>query len=232
MASHFNDAIKLSWFYDSERLELFFQLLCSLVRFVVLHEFGHLWHQHGERRKEGHRFEIDTIGFKSLREPKQALESQARELLADQFAFRSLLRIQHEEILHPPIRESENSVRSALLTSPSEEISFGLLITYFYFYAVDQSNWNVENIHLYSHPPAPFRLKALLCDLFEFGVLGLSPSECQSLIIRANAIANAVISTTFQRFPDLSWMALMNDNRLLIHFTRLCDEIPNWRRIP
>ena len=230
-ASSFNEVLNPSWFNDSERLELFFQLLWSMVRFVVLHEVGHLWHQHGQRHKEGHRFEIDNLGSKSLQEPKQALESQARELLADQFAFRSLLRIQHEEILHPPTRKSENTVRSALLSSPSEEISFGLLTTYFYFYAVDQYNWDIENTHLYSHPPAPFRLKALLCDLFEFGALGMSPNACQSVIVRANVIADAVISTTFQRFPDLNWMALMNDKRLLKHFTHLCDEIPNWRRV-
>lgn len=228
--SSFNWVLKPSWSDDAERLELFFQLLCSMVRFVVLHEAGHLWHQHGERRKEGYRFEIDALGSKSLLEPKQALESQARELLADQFAFRSLLRVQHEEILHPPTRQSENNVRSALLSSPSEEIAFCLLTIYFYFYAVDQSNWDINNTHLYSHPPAPFRLKAILCDLLEFGALGMSPSECQSVIPRANVIADAVISTTFQRFPDLNWMSSMNDNRLLSHFTQLCDEIPNWQR--
>lgn len=53
--------------------------------------------------KEGHRFEIDNLGSKSLQEPKQALESQARELLADQFAFRHFTQDSARNSASPPV---------------------------------------------------------------------------------------------------------------------------------
>ena len=227
--SSFNWGNGPSWASDPDRLELFFQLLRTMARFVVLHEAGHLWHRHGERREEGYRFEVDLISPKLLLS-KQAVESQARELLADQFAFRLLLRGQHGEIQEPPANQSADNVRRALLSSPSAEITFGLVAIYFYFYAVDRLDWSVEDAHLYSHPPAPFRLKTLLADLIEFGALGMPPHECQSVISHATLVAGAAIATTFRRFPDLNWLALMEDRRLSNHFAQLYNEIPNWQR--
>lgn len=218
-----------SWSANPDRMHLFFLLLRTMVKFVVLHEVGHLWHCHGDRRKPRDRFEVDASGPRQL-PPQEALESQARELLADQFSFRALLRSQHSEIKNPPINQAESRVRQAVLSSPRDEIAFGLLAVYFYFYAVDRQDWNVEDTRLYSHPPAPFRLKTLMADIFEFGALEMSPNECKTIIAQANVAATAAVAATFQRFPDLNWMPVMDDKRLSKHYAQLFGEIPNWWR--
>ena len=218
-----------SWARDPDRLELFFQILRTMVRFVVLHETGHLWHRHGERHRQGHRIEVDSNSPNRLPQEK-ALESQARELLADQFAFRLLIQGQHGENQGVFANPSADNLRCTLLRSPRDEIAFYLLVVYFYFYAVDRLDWSVGDAHLYSHPPAPFRLKALIADLFEFGALGVQQEECKSVISDACLVANAAVATTFRRFPDMNWMESMADPHLYEHFTNLCREIPKWRR--
>lgn len=224
---NWNDAP--SWSCDPDRMELFFQLLRTMLRFVVLHEIGHLWHRHGERHQAGHRLEVDS-GAPKLLSPKQAMESQARELIADQFALRLLLRGQHGEIQENLADKSANNLRHTILASPSAEIAFSLLAIYCYFYAVDRQDWSATDVHLYSHPPAPFRLKALIADLLEFGALGIPPQECEDVISDAYLAANASIAMTFCRFPDLNWMTSMSDQNLSEHFANLHKQIPNWRR--
>lgn len=226
----FNWKLKPAWSNDLDRMELFFQILSSMTRFVVLHEAGHLWHKHGTRNKYHNRLEIDTIGANILKNSQEALESQARELVADQFAFRQLLRALNNEVKHPTESEHRRNLRSALLSSEINQITFTLLTAYFYFYSVDTSNWNISEAHLYTHPPAPFRLKAILCDLLEFGALGLNPYECENIIYQANLTAEAIISITFKNFPDIDWLKSMSDDRLQNHFNNLCAEIPNWYR--
>jgi hypothetical protein len=138
--------------FDNDPIYLF--IFDNLLSFVVFHEIGHFIHEHGLRKE----ILNDFIGHLEI-EPDELISSHAREIVADNYAFKLLLekitiQVQRYQIKINTLEKMKNS--EAILT---------IFIITCYFQMMDGSgNYN----HFKStHPEAAMRGCSIMATYIE-----------------------------------------------------------------
>lgn len=218
------------WNEHPERQMLFYAVLSILFRFVIFHEVGHLANDHVRRRHND-----SAVPAILMDAPQQACEvedpisSQAREIIADRFSlFRVIATLDHELDLKAET-EMAQTLRKKLMATKKELIGFVLTVIFLYFRLSDRKDWKSELLKELSHPPSPFRMKALLATILEnFKKLGISEKEAEQLINEVNLVGEAVISVTLNTYPDLDWLRSISTPEHDEHYNCIYHEIPKW----
>lgn len=226
----FNWAIEsIGWKEAGERQILFYVVLALSFRFVVLHEVGHIVNDHGRRRARSGTAPllVDRPGPRLL-EPKEAVQSQAREIIADGFAFQHTIKNFDNELSNGSHLELAQIVRERLAPDAPGLIGFALSVVFLYFRLSDLSDWQSAPINRLSHPPAPFRMKALFAVLVETKPLGIDEATAAALIKRTMAGGDALASVMFEIFPQREWIKQISTPAYDRHFGQIYKEFPNW----
>ncbi|MCH4550638.1 hypothetical protein MK632_33580 [Rhizobium changzhiense] len=218
-----------SWIAYPERQILFLAILSVLFRFVTYHEAGHLWYDHGRRRGGRDRASI----FVDKTEPREAgsvgaIASQAREIIADSFALERTIKVIDRELTLKAEFEMTKILRAKLLPDQKAIAGFVLTMVFIYFRVSDRSNWHSASLHALSHPPAPFRAKAIAAALFEHRHLSISEDAAGSAIRSATAGSEAILSVMLGIYPNLHWLENVSTTEFDDHFKKIYDEIPQW----
>lgn len=223
-----------AWKEDGERQILFYVVLAISFRFVVFHELGHIVNDHGRRRTYSgiSPLLVDHPG-PGLCEPEEALESQARELIADGFAFKHTIATFNNELSSGSHLELAQIVRKHLAPDALRLIGFVLSVIFLYFRLSDLPSWKSTPINRLSHPPAPFRMKALFAQLVETKPLGISESSAASLVSETMLAGDALMSIMLDIFPQPNWIKQISTPAYDRHFGQIYEQIANWSgRLP
>ncbi|MFM0174611.1 hypothetical protein PQR33_35350 [Paraburkholderia sediminicola] len=214
------------WKDDPERHALFFYLLLTLFRFVVFHEMGHFYHGHDKRSPESSAsMDVDSAQPRLL--PKnEALDAQARELVADKFAMDMLTICTEAEVERMKRTPFMAPLEKTLLNSKERRMQFLLQAAYIYFAATDRLPDSVpeEGIRM-SHPPAAFRLVTLAAMVTE----NLDGEKTHSALA-ATIVGDALIAVALDRKPDPEWLARMQVPTLVEHYKKLHDRFSFWTK--
>jgi hypothetical protein len=224
----------IGWQRAGERQILFYAVLALSFRFVVLHEVGHIANDHGARRMRSgtDALLVDRPGPQLL-DPEEAVRSQARELIADGFAFQHTIKTFNNELAGGSHLELAQIVRERLAPDAPALISFALSVIFLYFRLSDRSDWQSVPINRLSHPPAPFRMKALLALLVETKPLGIDEATAAAIISGTMVSGDALMSVMLNIFPQPDWIKQISTSAHDRHFGQLYNEFPNWSgRLP
>lgn len=218
-----------SWITHPERQMLFLVILSILFRFVTYHEAGHLWYDHGRRRSGGEHASI----FIDRTEPSEvsspgAIASQAREIIADSFALERTIKVLERELRLKAELEMTKILRAKLLADEKAITGFVLTMVFLYFRVSDRSNWHAVSMDTLSHPPAPFRAKAVAAALLEHRHLSISKEAAESAVRSAAAGSEAILSVMLGIYPNLRWLDDVSTSEFDKHFNKIYDEIPQW----
>lgn len=217
-----------TWIDYPERQMLFLVILNTLFRFVAYHELGHIWNNHGLRRTGmSANLCVDAVGACQIA-VKDSIASQAREIIADSFAFKRTIEVLDRELDLKAELEMTKTVRKRLLPDRDEVASFVLIIAFLYFRVSDLSNWSGQARETLSHPPAPFRAKALAAALLEHKHLGISEKSAVLAIRKASIGVEALMGVILGAYPNFKWLDTVSGLDDAVHFQRIYDEIPNW----
>ncbi|WP_157118836.1 hypothetical protein [Azohydromonas lata] len=216
------------WIASKERQGLFFYLLLSLFRFVVLHEIGHIVNKHGDKHRTASAFEVDQVGGSTLSR-EQAVSSQAKESVADHFAFHRFLNLLHRELKLKGEDELLLMLKPHLFSDVTGEIGYSLMVSYLFFSIMDRGDWWAGDPYTFSHPPAPFRVRTLLAGVQEFGAIGLNADECGLAVAKAALGAEAIVATSFGRFPDMYWLDSVSGESYKNIYQEIFEELPKWQ---
>lgn len=219
------------WVDDPERSTLFYFLLSTMFRFVVVHELGHIAYDHPRRRRVQSAASMFADGdIQTLLTPTEALPSQAREAAADAFAFRRLLEILDRELLIKKDHTVAKIVRAYLAPDNIALASYALTALYLYFRMSDRADWIAVPLDTLSHPPAPFRLKLLCAHLIENSFLGVREPDALAAVRKAVISGDAIMSVALNSFPNPQWFEALESKAFDDHFAVLSQEVPQWLR--
>jgi hypothetical protein len=217
-----------AWSSDPERQWLFAYVLLTIFRFVVLHELGHIHYKHGLRRG-GHpvSLEVDAI-HPTLYPEEDAIPSQARELVADEFAWRVLTKLQAIELELKANTVMGKGLISKLLQTDRDRIRFLLSTIYLYFYSSDRHDWLAINpIHL-SHPPSPFRWYTIAAGFVEHGNFQIPADQAPGLFKDSFFEAASIVAVAYDQLPDMKWLDILSTDQYKKLYAVLYQEIPKW----
>lgn len=218
------------WRKHGERQLLFFYILQTLTRFVVLHELGHVAHNHGARFQEGGSSLVDVdLAQPDLLTDEDGVASQAREIIADNFAFIRLKQIQEKELFSKAKTEAAELLINKLLQNEQERIRFLLTTVYLYFHMMDRHDWYSVDVFKLTHPPAPFRLKNLFALTLETGVANLSEDEIGEMLMQQHYACNALVSVAYNHYPTLDLFKEVGKPRFNELFNALYKERQKWQ---
>ncbi len=226
----FNWAMEsIGWKQAGERQILFYAVLALSFRFVVLHEVGHIANDHGHRRMRSGSgaLLVDRPGPRLL-DREEAVQSQARELIADGFAFQHTIVSFNNELSNGSHLELAQIVRERLTPDAPALINFVLSVVYLYFRLSDRSDWRSAPIDRLSHPPAPFRMKALLALLVETKPLGIDETTAATIISGTIPSGDALMSVMLDIFPQPEWIKQISTPAHDRHFGQIYKQFPNW----
>ena len=221
-----------SWRENPERQALFHTLLTSLLRFVTCHEVGHLAHDHGARKRNGDAgvlpMLVDPIGAMDVK-ATDAVASQAREIIADSFALDYTIEVLRLELKQKAGMETAQLLRAKLFPDLESIASFVLLIAFVYFRVSDRSDWREIPLDRMSHPPAPFRARAVSAAFLELsGHHGFTRRIIGDALRRAESESDALICAILGTAPNPGWIQSVSTPEHDTHFERLRDEVPRW----
>lgn len=218
------------WARNPTRLALFFYVLLMLARFVVLHELGHIRHEHGTRTKNHNSFEVDEMGGSTrVLTQDEALASQARELVADDFAMSRLFMLQERELELKADTELVKALAPQLLDTRQRRHDFLLQVIHLYFTVMDRPDWDLSDLSTMSHPPAPMRLFALHIQAANGGFLKTTK---RSALQRAAAFilaADALPCLLFNLYPSL-WQTSGDVSAFSRRYADIYPELKVWHR--
>lgn len=218
------------WARNPKRQALFSYVLLVLARFVVLHELGHIWHEHGIRTTKRNSFEVDEMdGSTGALTEDDALASQARELVADGFALSRLFRIQEQELVLKADTEFVKALAPQLLDTRKQRHDFLLQMIHLYFTVMDRPDWDLSDLSTMSHPPAPMRLFALHMQAANGGFLKMTK---RSALQRAAAFilaADALPCFLFNRYPSL-WQTRGDVSGFSRRYAEIYPVLEAWQR--
>lgn len=219
----------IGWKEAGDRQILFYCVLSLSFRFVVLHEVGHIINDHGRRRARSGSAAllIDRPGPKLLA-TDEAIQSQARELIADGFAFKHTIETFDGEISNQSHLELAQIVRERLAPDAQSLISFVLSVIYLYFRLSDRADWQSVPVNQLSHPPAPFRMKALCALLHEKKLLGIDEAAAEKIISGTIASGDALTSVMLDIFPQPEWLKQITTPAHDRHFGEIYQQFPSW----
>ena len=218
-----------AWRGDPERESLFAYLMITLFRLVVLHEIGHFHHQHGERFT-GQVQHLDADSAQPTLLPVAlAVDSQARELVADKFACDLLSRILEDDITGLQRVRGMESFTRLYLDTAVKRTGFILQIAYLFFVTTDRlPDADPVTSVLMSHPPASFRLATIVAT-------ALTDVADQEKIRQINALAigaDAVVAVVLDRIPNVNWIAQLDQPAFKAHYESLYARVDAWAITP
>jgi len=217
------------WKDHPERQILFYAALSILFRFVLFHEIGHLRNDHGRRRKARSLSPVQVDAVNSFaRQCEEAIPSQAREIIADSFALKMTLEVLDREMSLKADLEMTRILRDKLMPDQEALVRFVLIVVYVFFRISGGSNWHEIPLDRLSHPPAPFRMKALMAALLEHRHLGISEEAAERSVREASAVGEAVMSVVLGIYPDPYWFQRISTPEYDAHFECLFQELPHW----
>lgn len=218
------------WGRDDPQAGLYFFVLLNLFRFVVLHEIGHIYHQHGRRFTRMDSLEVDAIG-PAILNPGGALDAQARELVADGFAIDMLLQLMESEVDRVAKTSLTAPLATSLLASEERRIVFGLTLAYIYFSATDRhAAVDPVDAMLSSHPPAAFRLVTIVAGRRQALETRVGAERARVIALSAGLAGDAALAIAFNRRPNREWLANMDDERFSRHYESLHARLNAWVR--
>jgi hypothetical protein len=154
--------------------------------------------------------------------------SQAREIIADSFALKMTIEILDREMKQKGDLEMAKILRNKLMPDQEELVRFVLTVIYLYFRLSDRSNWKEMSIDRLSHPPSPFRMKALMATLLEHRYLNISNEAAERSVQAAMVTGDALMSVILGIYPNPHWFQIISTPEHDRHFERLFQEFPNW----
>ncbi|WP_155628889.1 hypothetical protein [Burkholderia stagnalis] len=224
--SNFNyDIDEHPWMASTDRQALFLFISNTLFRFIVFHELGHLYNEHGKRNNEKDFFEVDEMGTES---PQGGIDSQAREIIADTFAFQKLVEFQRFHLLSQQNEPVGKLLSSHFMKNEEDLIIFISQMVFIYFYMMESPNWAHENPIQWTHPPAQFRLKTILASLLEHGLLSIEKTKIPEIIQKALFVGPSILSVMFETFPEYNWLQILDNPKYREHYELIFSEIPRW----
>ncbi|HDM8240841.1 hypothetical protein [Vibrio campbellii] len=203
---------------DSHLLLFIFDCLLS---FVVYHEVGHYVNMHGNREKisddiEGHRKIDKNTDRKTL------IESHARELVADNYAFRSL-----RKCIEVPIKNSNPIIEELLPELKSEKgaILLALLFVACYFKLMDG---NSPNSHFEStHPESAIRVHSIFATFLEPHMDKNEMESYAQLLPLSITLLKDVFIHKDGAF-DFNWQGRATTPEMMQWHSEICSEYANW----
>lgn len=209
---------KLEELTQSELFEQTFQQMASLfVLFLIFHEAGHIFHRHGSRNG-GSGFNCDRMSEDLVSSENKALDSQARELIADTFAYEQL--VSNQLVGVKALIKNE---RQRYLAYISQYHVY--LAVYFYFLSPKISE---KNFTRSSHPPTAFRFQILLTMLLGNESLGLSRREKEEIIAKFQYGLKDILENVFSDTAHVDWLFSIPESDLKVWFRRVYERIPKW----
>jgi hypothetical protein len=224
---HWSDGFS-PWRTDPERHQLFAFLLMQMHRFVLLHEAGHILHRHGVRDAAG---EIQSMldGDSTIKNDEAAaIASMARELVADAEAFHLHLGLLDHEFGTGRSGGMVGLLSSKLVGTPRERLRMTFLAAFLVFQVLDGSGWKYKPMHLRTHPPAPFRMKAIYAAAVSSNFQGISPQEVLEEISLSQYMGSVVVDIGLNRWPQLNWLKQVEGLEFDALFERIYHEMPKW----
>lgn len=222
------------WRDAPERVSLFYFTLDVLFKFVVFHELGHLHNDHGRRRTAAANqsvtnpiVAIDRRG-PPLVDRSEAIPSQAREIIADCTGLEMTLRTFANEW---DINEDDDLTlvfREKLLLDKTSLVSFVLTIVNLYFRLSDRSDWQETPLDRLSHPPAPFRMKALIAYVWDCLPLGIDRTIAQNAVHKAREDGDAIKSLMPELSSAADSMLSVDTPEHTLHYQAIFDESVRW----
>ncbi|WP_155254726.1 M48 family metalloprotease [Pseudomonas corrugata] len=221
-----------AWKQSPERMAIFAYVLKTLSRFVVLHELGHAYHNHGIRFQAGVSNFIDVdMAEPELTTNESGVASQAREVIADNFAFNRLRKIQEMELARNVGEEATSLLVKKLLQGEQERVSFLLTMAYLYFHMMDRRDWHSQDVFKLTHPPSPFRLKHLFALTLENGIADLSEDEVGEILSLCHYGCNVLVSLVYNQYPLEDLFEEVSGPRFDKLFNELYKEYPKWQNL-
>ncbi|MBK5124396.1 hypothetical protein IQ288_31680 [Burkholderia sp. R-69980] len=216
---------KPTWFESPERQTLFMFIANTLFRFVTMHELGHLYHQHGKRSSLHGHYEFDELGAE---EPDGSISAQAREIIADSFAFQHLAEFQLRHLLSERNTPVGSLLASHFMKSEDELLQFISQIIFIYFYMMESPNWAHREPAKWTHPPAQFRLQTIFASLLEHGLVSVHKEMMPKVLENALFLGPSITSLMFDIFPEYNWMRVLDQPKYRAHYEDILTEIPIW----
>lgn len=222
------DRLCLPWIEEDERVTLFFFLVISMLRFIVLHELGHIYYGHG-RTDEGRLMMIVEGNSSKEDTRRKAIVSQAKEIIADSFALGKYFLLLNGEYDSSNIDTMRKLIRDKMLNSPRMRLRAILISAFLVFQLLDRNNWTNKAAKLATHPPAPFRMKALYATALELKFPKLPENEIIEEISLANTLGDAILSIGLNVYPNHYWLESIEGKEFDSHFHAIHKEMANWQ---
>ncbi|MGD7153910.1 hypothetical protein [Ralstonia pseudosolanacearum] len=219
------DDEKYPWMNSVERQALFLFISNTLFRFVVFHELGHLYHEHGKRSVDGDFIENDSMDREDL---QGGIDSQARESIADTFAFQKLAEFQQFHLLSQQDDPIGSLLSSHFMSTAEDLLVFVSQMAFIYFYMMESPTWAHENPVKWTHPPAQFRLQTIFAALLEHGLLGVSKERMPVILQKALMSGPSITAVMFDTPPEFDWLQILDQPRYREHYELIYAAIPNW----
>lgn len=196
---------------------LFLFVFDSLLNFVVAHEVGHYINKHGERIDSSD----DTEGHKKISR-ESLIQSHARELVADNYAFRNL-RCNLESSI-----SLKNPVLNDLLPQYMSEkgaASLALLFVACYFKLIDGQS-PVSHFES-THPETPIRVHSIFATYLEPYMDTESQDEMEDLLPLAISRLERIFKYKDENF-DLSWPGKASTPEIMQWHVEVGKEYKEW----
>ncbi|TAN59440.1 MAG: hypothetical protein EPN20_15090 [Magnetospirillum sp.] len=220
----------LPWINDAERQQLFAFLVSSLTRFIVLHELGHIHFGHSRANEKQIPMSIDGDAADED-ERREAIKSQAKEIVADSYAFNAHLWLLNAEYERADLDPMRRLLHDKMLTSPRMRLRATLLSAFLVFQLLDRHYWTIQSAMLATHPPAPFRMKSLYATALNLKLSQLPEKEVIEEVSFAQTFGNAVLSVGCNFFPYFDWLKTIEHEAFDSQFNEIFVEMQNWNVI-
>ncbi|MES2443999.1 MAG: hypothetical protein V4574_14310 [Pseudomonadota bacterium] len=218
----------IPWRDDPERQQLFAFLLIQTHRFVLLHEAAHILHRHSGGGSGKALGSVVDGGAPLEQDEAVAATKMARELIADTEAFHLHFRLLEHRFSEEPQDEMAKLLHEKLVGTPRERLRMTLLAAFLVFQILDHREWSIETARLRSHPPAPFRMKAIYATAVELKHPRLSLREIREEIVYARYLGSVVVDIGLNRLPQLGWLKQVDGPEFDTMFGRIYDEMHKW----
>lgn len=215
------------WRVDKERQALFVFSLSTLFRFVISHELGHLYYNHGDKemRLGYNGIEIDEIESNSR---ECGFNPQARELVADKFGFDLVVEFQKRHLDSQKDSGIGEILYKKLAQSEYDLALFVMQMMYVYFHVSERDIWKKENPETWSHPPAPFRLRTICAAVIEHGVLQIGSKEAKKLLQHVLESSDELVAVLLEKSPGSTWLVSSHESILSKHYEKIFPLLFVW----
>lgn len=219
------DEKRFPWLRSVERQALFMFISNTMFRFVVFHELGHFFHEHGGAGSPEHIMDYDEMAAAAR---IGNIDQQAKELLADGYGYQRLLHFVRQH-LRAPFHNPARTLLATHFASSDEDLAiFVSTIVYIYFQMTEAPGDRDREPETWSHPPAPFRLKAILATTLEHGALDVPPIAVPSVLRACILQSQALIITMLDQHATEEWLGSVSGPRFDAHYKKLFEAMPRW----